>query len=179
MSLLRKGLQMRKQRAPLAPFALTIAIIALDQLSKAIVASAVRPGTVAFSAFGDFFWIVRQQNLGMAFSLLDGLSPSARGMFLVALPLVLVAAVLVFYFRSAEPTMLQRWVLCGIAGGGIGNVIDRIFRPEGVVDFISVKFYGLFGYERWPTFNVADSSVVVCAILLVGSTIVADARRKR
>jgi signal peptidase II len=73
---------------------------------------------------------------------------------------------------------LQRWVLCGIVGGGIGNVIDRIFRPEGVVDFVSVKFYGLFGLERWPTFNVADSSVVVCAILLVVSTIVIDSRRK-
>ncbi len=169
---------MPKPRMPLAPFALSLSIIAVDQLSKALVASNVKAGSIAFSAFGDFLWIVRQQNLGMAFSLLDGLPSLARGVFLVALPLVLVAAVLVFYFRSSEPTPLQRWALCGIAGGGIGNVIDRIVRPEGVVDFISVKFYGLFGYERWPTFNVADSSVVICAILLVVSTIVADARRK-
>jgi len=34
------------------------------------------------------------------------------------------------------------------------------------VDFISVKLYGLFGWDRWPTFNIADSSVVVCSILL-------------
>ena len=57
--------------------------------------------------------------------------------------------------------------VCGIVGGGIGNLIDRFFRPEGVVDFIDVKFYGLFGMERWPTFNVADSAVVVCGILLI------------
>jgi signal peptidase II len=63
-------------------------------------------------------------------------------------------------------------------GGGLGNVIDRIFRSEGVVDFLSFKFYGLFGFERWPTFNVADSSVVVCAVLLVISTILVDSRRK-
>ena len=170
---------MAKTRAPLAPFALTLAIIALDQASKALVAANVRPGTIAFSAFGDFFWLVRQQNLGMAFSLLDKLADPWRALVLIALPLVLVAAVLVFYFRSAEPTAFQRWVLCGIVGGGLGNVIDRIFRSEGVVDFLSFKFYGLFGFERWPTFNVADSSVVVCAILLVVSTIVADARRKR
>jgi signal peptidase II len=35
------------------------------------------------------------------------------------------------------------------------------------VDFISVKLYGLFGMERWPTFNMADSSVVVCCLLLL------------
>ena len=97
----------------------------------------------------------------------------------IALPLVLVGGVLVFYFRSAEPTLFQRWVLCGIVGGGLGNVIDRVFRPEGVVDFVSVKFYGLFGFQRWPTFNVADSSVVVCALLLVISTLVIDSRRNK
>jgi signal peptidase II len=172
-------LETQKQRVPLAPFALSCAILILDQVSKALVASRVAPDTVAFSAFGDFFWIVRQSNLGMAFSLLDKLSPGPRAIILIALPLILVAAVTVFYFRSREPNMLQRWALCGIVGGGLGNVIDRIFRPEGVVDFISVKFYGIFGYDRWPTFNVADSSVVVCALILVVSTIVIDLRRKQ
>ena len=60
----------------------------------------------------------------------------------------------------------------GIAGGGLGNLIDRFFRAEGVVDFIDIKFFGLFGLERWPTFNVADSAVVICGILLVISFIV-------
>jgi signal peptidase II len=170
---------MRKSRTPLAPFALSLGILAADQVSKALVAAHVAQGTVAFSAFGDFFWIVRQSNLGMAFSLLDKLAPGPRAAILIALPLLLVALVVAFYFRSREPTLLQRWALCGIVGGGIGNVIDRIFRPDGVVDFISVKFYGLFGYDRWPTFNVADSSVVVSALILVISTIVIDSRRKQ
>jgi len=170
---------MRTIRAPLAPLSLSLAIIAIDQASKALVLANVAPGTVGFSAFGDFFWIVLQRNLGMAFSLLDALPPPWRALVLIALPLLLVAAVLVFYFRSQEPTAFQRWVLCGIVGGGIGNVIDRIFRSEGVVDFLSFKFYGIFGYERWPTFNVADSCVVVSAILLVVSTIIVDARRKK
>jgi signal peptidase II len=169
---------MSKTRAPIAPFALSAAIVALDQASKALVAANVKPDTVAFSALGDFFWIVRQQNPGMAFSLLDDLPEPWRAIVLVVLPLILVAAVLAFYFKSSEPDAFQRWILCGIVGGGIGNVIDRIFRPDGVVDFISVRCYGLFGYQRWPTFNVADSSVVVCAILLVVSTLVVDLRRK-
>jgi signal peptidase II len=169
----------RDDRAPLAPFILSAAILAVDQLTKALVAANVADGNIAFRAFGDFFWLVRQQNLGMAFSLLDSLPHAARVAFLIALPLLLVAGVVVFYFRSREPSPLQRWALCGIVGGGLGNVIDRIFRPEGVVDFLSFKFYGLFGFERWPTFNVADSSVVVCAIILVVSTIVLDLRSRK
>jgi signal peptidase II len=172
-------LETQKQRVPLAPFALSAAILLLDQASKALVVARVPPDTVAFRAFGDFLWIVRQSNLGMAFSLLDKLSPGPRAAILIALPLVLVAAVVAFYFKSREPNLLQRWALCGIVGGGLGNVIDRIFRPDGVVDFVSVKFYGLFGYDRWPTFNVADSSVVVSALILVVSTIIIDSRRKQ
>ena len=45
-----------------------------------------------------------------------------------------------------------------------------------MVDFIDVKFYGLFGMERWPTFNVADSAVVVCGILLVVSFLIQIAK---
>jgi signal peptidase II len=170
-------LETQKKGTPIAPFALSAAILLVDQVSKALVAGHVAPGTVAFSAFGDFFWIVRQANPGMAFSLLDKLPEGPRVAILIALPLILVAAVIAFYFKSKEPNMLQRWALCGIVGGGLGNVIDRIFRPAGVIDFISVKFYGFLGYDRWPTFNVADSSVVVSALILVVSTIVIDSRR--
>jgi signal peptidase II len=172
-------LENRSDRVPLSPFILSGAILVLDQVTKAVIAANVADGTIAIRALGDFLWIVRQQNLGMAFSLLDHLASAARVAVLIALPILLVAAVIVFYFKSREPNLLQRWALCGIVGGGLGNVVDRILRPEGVVDFISVKFYGLFGFERFPTFNVADSSVVVCAILLVISTIVIDARRKQ
>jgi signal peptidase II len=68
-------------------------------------------------------------------------------------------------------TSLQRWAITGIIGGGAGNLIDRIFRPDGVVDYISVKFYGLFGFDRWPTFNIADASVVVCVFLFLFSVL--------
>jgi signal peptidase II len=47
------------------------------------------------------------------------------------------------------------------------------------VDFLSFKFYGLFGLERWPTFNVADASVVVSVCLLAISTIILESRNAR
>lgn len=170
---------MEQQKSiPIAPLFLTLAVVIADQASKALVMAHISPGSIGFSAFGDFFYILRQQNLGMAFSLLDDLGSTARALILIALPLILVAAVFCYYFLSKNLSMLQRWALCGIAGGGVGNLIDRIFRPEGVVDFISVKFYGLFGFDRWPTFNIADSAVVVCTILFVIAAIVLDYRRK-
>ena len=70
-------------------------------------------------------------------------------------------------WMNNEFTKLQRWAVCGILGGGIGNLIDRFFRPEGVVDFVDCYFFGLFGMERWPTFNFADAAVVVCGIIFV------------
>jgi signal peptidase II len=151
----------------LAPFALTAAILILDQVTKAAVVAGIKPGRIGWRALGDFFWLVHQKNTGAAFSMGDGLPELLRVAILIVVPVALMVGLCVYYFRTDELTYLQRWALCGIVGGGVGNIIDRIFRPDGVVDFLSVKFYGLFGLERWPTFNVADSSVVVCGILLV------------
>ena len=78
----------------------------------------------------------------------------------------------IYIVKNEEVTVFQRWTASGIIGGGFGNLIDRFFRPEGVVDFLDVKFYGLFGLDRWPTFNVADSAVVVCGTLLFVSMLI-------
>jgi len=154
-------------RKPLAPFLLTAAVLLADQLTKMAVVASVRPGRVAWRALGDFFWLVHQKNTGAAFSMGDGLAEPLRIAILIVVPLLLMAGLCVYYFKTEELTLVQRWALCGIIGGGVGNIIDRIFRPDGVIDFLSFKFYGLFGLERWPTFNVADSAVVVSGILLV------------
>ena len=56
---------------------------------------------------------------------------------------------------------------------------SRLFRfDQGVVDFISVKFYGIFGMDRWPTFNLSDSFVVVFVILFAISVIFTRETRK-
>ena len=110
-------------------------------------------------------------NPGIAFSMGNGLPDTLRGLLFAIIPLVVLVVVLGIYFRNDDFTFFQRWAVAGIIGGGLGNIYDRFFRSEGVVDFIDVKFYGLFGLERWPTFNVADSAVVVCGILLVISFI--------
>ena len=161
----------KKLKEKLLPFILTIIVIVLDQITKALVVSFIPPYKIGAQFLGDFLRLIHVYNPGVAFSIGASWPDLLRRIFFSLMPLIFLAIVIVVYMKSNDFTKLQRWAIAGIVGGGIGNLIDRIFRPEGVVDFIDVKFYGLFGMERWPTFNVADSAVVVCGILLIVSFI--------
>ena len=151
------------------PFLLTALIIILDQSVKAfIVAKWPRQGMLIKDVFNnDFLLLYHVRNKAIAFSLGDGIPQPYRFALFVIIPIVVLVFLAWYYFTTTEFTRLQRWAIAGIIGGGIGNIIDRIFRRDGVVDFVSVKFYGLFGLSRWPTFNVADASVVICCIILL------------
>jgi len=168
-------MKMSKDKA--IPLLLTGCIILLDQCSKSFIASKWPINTMIKDVFNnDILQIYHVRNKVIAFSLGQNIPEAIRPVAFIVLPL-LVLAVLVWYYLSTDDfTRLQRWAVAGILGGGIGNIIDRIFRSDGVVDFISVKFYGLFGFERWPTFNIADSSVVVCCIILL-IAIILDSRK--
>jgi len=155
----------------LLPLIFLVGVFALDQITKILVVKHIPMYTIKFSFLGDFLRIIHVRNLGAAFSMGSNLASSWRAILLSILPLIVLIIALVIYFRSSDFSYYQRWLICGVLGGGFGNIFDRIFRAEGVVDFIDVKFFGLFGMERFPTFNVADSFVMVCAILLVISVI--------
>jgi signal peptidase II len=156
-------------RRKLLPFLLAAFVLLLDQVSKLLVVAHIPLRGIEARFFGDFLRIIHVRNPGIAFSMGRDMPDALRGILFTLLPVAVVAALVVYYFRSKEFTFLQRWAVAGIIGGGAGNLIDRIFRPEGVVDFIDVKFFGIFGLERWPTFNIADSAVVVCGVLLAVS----------
>jgi signal peptidase II len=152
------------------PFSLTALVILLDQAVKAFIVAhwPIDHITPIKDLFGNHlveFYHVR--NKAIAFSIGQNLSDTIRPVLFIILPVAVLVFLVVYYFRSNEFTPFQRWTVAGILGGGIGNLIDRVFRPAGVVDFISVNFYGFLGFSRWPTFNIADSSVVVFGILLL------------
>ena len=148
------------------PFILTLVLILSDQVTKALIVARIPEGTIAWAAGGDFFWLVHARNLGVAFSIGSELGVAFRRVLFILIPSALIAGALVMYWRGKGISALQRWALAILVAGGGGNLIDRIFRPDGVIDFLSFKFYGLFGLERWPTFNVADMCVFCSAILL-------------
>ncbi|MDR0389773.1 MAG: signal peptidase II [Spirochaetaceae bacterium] len=158
-------------RGKLLPFSLTLFVIALDQFTKALIIRYFpQNGSYIKEVFGnDLLWITHVRNKAIAFSLGQNLTESLRPLVFVVFPIAALGFLIWYYWKSKDLSTVQRWAIAGIIGGGIGNIIDRIARPDGVVDFISVKFYGLFGLERWPTFNVADSSVVISGLILIAT----------
>ncbi len=149
-----------------------VSIVALDQLTKTLVLRNIglreRVASIGPLSF------VRRYNTGVAFSLGNG---SAITAWLVT---VVVAALLVWVVRTisrgAQP--LFAVLLAIIAGGGVGNQLDRLFRGGGwnkgaVVDFIDV---GLFNFA---IFNVADMALSVGCVTLAVWTLLSDGPLQR
>jgi signal peptidase II len=170
---------MKQLKEKLLPLSLTAFIILVDQLTKAfIVRNWPSIGLIKDVFNNSFLWIYHARNKVIAFSMGENIPESIKPVIFIVVPILVLGLLVWYYLRSDEFTGIQRWAAAGIIGGGLGNVIDRIFRPDGVVDFISVRIYGLFGMERWPTFNLADSSVVVCCILLFITVLITPGKTK-
>ncbi|MCL2067941.1 MAG: signal peptidase II [Treponema sp.] len=159
---------MKLDKVRVLPLFFTGFVVLADQLVKSfIVKNWPVEGSFIKDVFNnDILHIYHVRNKVIAFSLGQGIPAPLRPVLFIVVPVLVLGFLLWYYLKTDEFSRLQRWAVAGILGGGIGNIIDRIFRPDGVVDFISVKFYGIFGFERWPTFNIADSCVVVSCILL-------------
>ncbi len=156
------------------PFILTAVIILLDQITKALVVAFIPENTILGEYLWGFLRIWHVRNDAVAFSIGTSAPLLFKYIFFVALPIAVMAAVayiIVSKKGEEEFSHFQHWLLAGILGGGIGNIIDRVFRDLRVVDFITTKMYGSFGLEWFPTYNIADASVVICGILLLLSFI--------
>jgi len=164
------------------PLSLTAILLMVDQITKAIIVNnwpVDRFNVIAQVFNNDFLQIIHVRNPAIAFSMGTNLPEAAKPFVFIVIPILVLGFLISYYFKSNDFTQLQRWAAAGIIGGGLGNITDRIFRPDGVVDFIDVKFYGIFGWERWPTFNIADASVVVCCLLLLFTMFFAAKKTKK
>jgi len=129
-------------------------VLALDQLSKAWVLRHIplNEAWAPIPSLARYFTFTHVTNTGAAF----GIFPNGGAIFLAIAVVVVVAIVVYTRYLSTE-----RWpVLLSLGlqlGGALGNLIDRL-RFGHVVDFLDFKF--------WPTFNVADSAIVVGVALL-------------
>lgn len=108
---------------------------------------------------GEMVRFTLAYNPGAAFGIDVG--PMSRVVFIV-LTIVALVALLGMYRATPPDQRIQLTALALIAGGALGNLMDRIRGPEGVVDFIDV---GLGGARFW-TFNLADAGITIGAILL-------------
>lgn len=155
-------------RAALVLAGTALVLFVADQVTKALVVVALEPGE-SVDVIGDLVRIWYVQNTGAAFSLF----PGAIWLFL---PVTVLALVMIgYFFRSFRDRGPAIHVVLGtILAGTLGNLTDRL-RLGYVVDFIGV---GL-GELRFPTFNVADSAVVVGIGLLVAYLTFAEGRRRQ
>jgi signal peptidase II len=140
-------------------------VLVADQLTKLWIRSTLDVGETLWQA--GIFSIVRSKNTGAAFGIFQGHS------FVLAILSGVVIVLILFYVLWAHrryPIFVGRlsWVSLGLISGGIvGNLIERVLnlidpsRFVGVTDFISVGW--------WPSWNIADASLVVGTILLAFS----------
>ena len=148
-------------------YLLALGLFALDQATKAWAASALGPSLSPEGVFHrtvlvvpGFFNLSFAANTGIAFSLLRG----GNQWVLAVTALGLVAAVAAIWrFRPLDWAPLGTNVAAAmIAAGACGNLVDRAVRGY-VVDFLD--FY--WGTAHYPTFNVADSCIVLAVLWLV------------
>jgi signal peptidase II len=145
------------------PWLLLIAavVLAVDLGTKALVVAKMTPGE-PISIIGDVVRLTLIRNSGAAFSMATGMT------WLLTL---IAVAVVIGVIRIGRTLRSLSWAigLGLVLGGALGNLVDRLFRAPGplqghVIDFIAVT-------KWWPVFNVADSSIVCGAILLVVLTV--------
>jgi signal peptidase II len=147
------------------------AILVLDLFTKYLVQHTLIVGE-SIPVFGDLFRLTYIHNPGAAFGL--HLGPYSRFIFL-GLAFIALAVLIVMYRHTTADDRLRLFAIGAIAGGALGNVIDRLRSAHGVVDFLD---FGI-GSLRWPVFNIADTAVTIGAVLLLASLWAEDQRRDR
>lgn len=135
-------------------FLIVIAVVVLDQLIKMLVVNSMALYET-IPVLQDIFHITYIHNTGAAFSIMAG-----QISVLILLPLVMILAAVIFMFvkrKTAHPLLMVSVAL--IAGGGIGNLIDRMMMGY-VVDYLDFRIF--------PVFNLADIAVCTgCGLLIL------------
>jgi len=140
---------------------LAAVVILLDQFVKIIIKTAL-PLYQSKVVLGDFILLTHVRNTGAAFSISLG-SQAFNRFFFIGMTIIAIIFVVYLIYRST--TKLQLISLSLILGGAIGNLIDRILFGY-VTDFVDMDFPDII-MQRWPVFNVADSSIVIAMCLLI------------
>ncbi len=137
-------------------------LLIVDQVTKYFVTvnmtlatSSPMPESIEFiPGLIDFVYI---HNKGGAWGMLQG-----HTWFLLSVTMIVMLICITMLIKYGLKDKLLFWALSLVLTGGLGNMIDRIFRNGNVVDFIHLHFMPDF-----PIFNIADCCVVIGAGLLI------------
>ena len=146
---------------------LMLGIVVVDQVTKEI-ARRNLIGRAPIHLAADTVTIVYAENRGAFLGLGANWPPAVRTAAFSGATALLVIAVLIATFRTAE-----RWsaiAFAMVSGGGIGNLIDRFTREGAVTDFVVMGI----GPLRTGVFNVADVAITTAVVLLLISSFVPE-----
>lgn len=141
---------------------LSAVLVIVDQIIKFIASKNLIPGTTtSLINIGGKDWLnlTYVENTGAGFSLLQGFR-----WLLVTVTAAFIIAAVVFLILKKPKNQWYLWSLSVIIGGGLGNLLDRIFRGY-VIDYIDVRII------NFAVFNFADCCVVIGAIILLIATL--------
>jgi len=160
-------------RRDIIPIGLAMFVVIVDQVTKMLIMKNfalyeqqnIIPG---------FFNLVYVTNTGAAFGFLAGGKSWLRQLFFVSVAIVALGVIVFAYGHLKKQSRLFVYALGLIAGGAIGNLIDRL-RFGSVVDFLD--FY--LGSYHWPAFNAADSAITIGVGLFLLGTLLQHAKERR
>ena len=134
-------------------------LVLADCTTKQVAAERLEPEHVPHEVLGDVVRFTLAYNPGASFSV----SLGEHTRWILALLAFCVLGVLMMqYRRVAQHDRMLAVALGFIVAGACGNLLDRLRRPRGVVDFIDIGI----GDIRFWTFNLADVAVFCGAVLL-------------
>jgi signal peptidase II len=145
---------------PKRPLLIALAVLLLDRITKWAIAQTI-PLEDAINIIPGFFRLTHLENTGAAFSLFADSPSPFRTTLLIVFSVAALAVVSVLLWKDRSVFHSGTLALSLILGGAVGNLWDRAFYGK-VTDFLD--FY--IGVHHWPPFNVADSAIVVGALLL-------------
>lgn len=135
-------------------------LVGADQGIKAWVAGEMMLGeSRGFLSFGSehpLLNLTYVRNSGAAFSSLSG-----QRVILIALPVILLVICALALRRYGKDSRFLTWGLTLVMSGGVGNLIDRVFRGGSVVDYLDLQLF------EFPVFNFADCCVCIGAALVL------------
>ena len=142
-------------------FLIMIALVALDQATKHIIARTVDLYE-SVTVIPGFFNITRIHNKGAIFGSFSQTNNKLVFALLTAASLAALALVVYYFFKTPAGDKLMKVALTMIMAGALGNQFDRLIRGH-VIDFLD--FY--VGQAHWPFFNAADSCITIGACLML------------
>jgi len=164
---------LKKPESLIIPMAWLLAVVVLDQATKALVMERFAMFEL-LPVIPGLFNLTYLTNTGAAFGMLAGAPTIWRQVFFVGVALAALGVLGFSYRQFRSQGTIFAHAIGLIAGGAVGNLLDRL-RFGAVVDFLD--FY--LGTHHWPAFNVADSAITIgVGLFILGSILHPDKQVK-